>query len=68
MKIENLVSEESSYFSFSNDHGEILGPDIMFRLDVMNNKVANYHKSVVTTHRIHRVLYGTALYTFLQLL
>ncbi len=34
----------------------------MFYLDVMNKKVANFHKNVVP-HAIQTVFYGTALYT-----
>ncbi len=36
----------------------------MFHLDVMNKTVANFHKNLVTTFKVHTVFYGTALYTF----
>ncbi len=44
---------------------EILG--LMFHLDVMNKKVAYFHKNVVTSPIVYTAFYGTALQTFLQL-
>ena len=31
----------------------------MFQLDVMNKTVANFHKSVVTTHKVYSLLSGS---------
>ena len=39
----------------------------MFYLDVMNNNVAKFHKSVVTTYEVYTLFYGTVLNIFLQL-
>ena len=66
MKIEILVSKESCHFSDS-----VLmefWAKSMFHLDVMNKKVANFHKNVVNMPKGHIAFYETVLCTFLGVL
>ncbi len=36
----------------------------LFHLDVMNKTVANFHKIVVTTFKVHTVFYGAVFCIF----
>ncbi len=69
MKIEILVSEASSYFSdYHIYHSNIWNPSV-FYFDVISIKEASFFKSVVTTPKVHKLvfylLWKTALYTFI---
>ena len=57
--LNDSVSEENLCF---------IGPKyVSFRFYEQNKKVANFHKSMVTTPNVHTVFYGTALYIFVGL-
>ncbi len=55
------------FFLITIEKFQILGP-IMFHLNVMNKKLVNFHKSVVTKSKVFTVFFVIVWYTFLWLI